>query len=205
MEETINQTTDNTFKKYIPVFTAICCVTSIALFIGINLEGQLDNWDVYKRWGAPSAADIFNGDFWGLFTSNFLHVEIWHIAFNLYWFWQFGKKVEFETKKVFICFFILSSALASSLGELAFSGTTGMGLSGIGYSFFGFLYVKSKTTDEYKNYIDKKTVNFFLFWLVLCFILTRTGTWTVANAAHVCGLLWGLLLAYISKYDRFVQ
>lgn len=63
MEETINQTADTTFKKYIPVVTAICCLISIALFIGINLEGTLDTWEVYKKWGAPSVTDIFNGDY----------------------------------------------------------------------------------------------------------------------------------------------
>ncbi|HYH13628.1 MAG TPA: rhomboid family intramembrane serine protease [Flavisolibacter sp.] len=205
MKETISQTTDNTFKKYIPIVTAICCVTSIALFIGINLEGELDNWDVYKMWGAPPAADIFNGDFWGLFTSNFLHVEIWHIAFNLYWLWILGKRIEFESKKMFYVFLILSSALVSSLAQLAFSDGTGIGLSGIGYALFGFLYVKSRTVEEYRNYLDKKTINLFFFWLMLCVVLTKTGVWTIGNAAHIGGLFWGALIAYISKYDKYVR
>lgn len=205
MKETSNQTTANTFKKYIPIVTAICCLTSIALFIGINQEGKLDTWDPYKKWGAPSATDIFSGDYWGLITSNFLHVQIWHIAFNLYWLWIFGKKIEFESSKAFYAFFILSSALVSSLAELAFSDTTGIGLSGIGYALFGFLYVKSKTAEEYKNILDKKTINLFLFWLLLCVILTKTGAWTVGNAAHIGGLLWGALIAYCSKYDTYVR
>src|SRR5215218_3895114 len=143
MEETLYQTTDKIFKKYIPIVTASCCLTSIAIFIGINLEGKLDTWEAYKKWGAPSASDIFSGDYWGLLTTNFVHVEIWHIAFNLSWLWIFGKKIEFETNKVFYAFLILSSALVSSLAQLAFSDTTGIGLSGIGYALFGFLYVKS--------------------------------------------------------------
>lgn len=205
MEETLNKTTDNTFQKYIPIVTAICCLTSLVLFIGINLEGELDTWDVYKKWGAPSVTDIFNGDYWGLITSNFLHVEIWHIAFNLYWLWIFGKKIEFELNKTLYIFFILSAALVSSLVQLAFSDTTGIGLSGVGYALFGFIYVKSKTAEAYKNYLDKRTINLFLFWLVLCVILTKTGAWTVGNAAHIGGLFWGVLIAYISKYDKYVQ
>jgi membrane associated rhomboid family serine protease len=204
MEQAINQT-DNTFKKYIPIVTTICCVTSIVLFIGINLDGPLDNWDVYKRWGAPSAVDIFNGDFWGLITSNFLHVEIWHIAFNLYWLWVLGKKLEFKLKKTFYIFFILSSALVSSLAQLAFSDGTGIGLSGVGYALFGFLYVKSKTTEEFKNYLDRKTINLFIVWLILCVLLTRAGVWTVGNAAHIGGLLWGALTAYVSRYHKYVR
>jgi membrane associated rhomboid family serine protease len=205
MEETINQTTDKTFKRYIPSVTAICCLASIVLFIGINVQGKFDTWDVYRKWGAPSATDIFEGDYWGLITSNFLHVEIWHIAFNLYWLWLFGKKIEFETNKAFYVLLILSSALVSSLAQLAFSDTTGIGLSGIGYALFGFLFVKSKTAEEYKNYLNKRTINLFLFWLALCIILTKTGAWTVGNAAHIGGLLWGALVAYTSKFDKYIQ
>jgi membrane associated rhomboid family serine protease len=205
MEETLVQSTDNTFKKYIPIITALCCTISIILFIGINFEGKLDNWDAYRIWGAPSLIDIFTGDYWGLITTNFVHVELWHIAFNLFWLWRFGKKIEFETNKAFYLFFILSSALVSSLAQLAFSDTTGIGLSGIGYGLFGYLYVKDKTAEEYKNYLDKNTVGLFIFWLVLCVILTKIGIWTVANAAHIGGLLWGALIAYTSKHDKYIR
>jgi GlpG protein len=205
MEKTINQTTDKNFQRYIPIITTICCLTSLILFIGINLQGKIDSWDVYRHWGAPSVTNIFGGDYWGLITSNFLHVEIWHIAFNLYWFWIFGKKIEFETNKGFYLLFILSSALVSSLAQLAFSDTTGIGLSGIGYALFGFLLFKSKTTEQYKNYLKKSTINLFLFWLVLCAFLIKTGAWTVGNAAHTGGLLWGALVAYTSKFDKYMR
>lgn len=207
MNETIETPipTTGTFKKYIPILTGICCLISVVLFVGINLEGKLDNWEAYKKWGAPSSTDIFIGSYWGLLTSNFLHTEIWHIAFNLYWLWIFGKKVEFESKKVFFGLLILSSALVSSLSELSFADTTGIGLSGIGYSLFGFILVKSRTTEVYKNYLDKKTIRLFIFWLFLCIILTQTKTWNVGNAAHIGGLLWGMTLAYISKFNNSKQ
>ena len=143
--------------------------------------------------------------FWGLITSNFLHVEIWHIAFNLYWLWILGKKIEFESNKGFYILLIISAALVSSLAELAFSDTTGIGLSGIGYALFGYLFVKSKTTAEYRNYLDKKTIYLFLIWLVVCVVLTKTGAWNVGNAAHFGGLFWGALVAYTSKYNKYLR
>ncbi|MDJ1491544.1 rhomboid family intramembrane serine protease [Cytophagaceae bacterium DM2B3-1] len=205
MEEISNPPTDITFKKYIPIITVICGLVSIVLFIGINLQDNRDTWEAYRKWGAPSMTDIFGGDYWGLITSNFLHVEIWHIAFNLYWLWILGKKIEFETNKAFCILFILSSALVSSLAQLAFADTTGIGLSGIGYALFGFLFVKSKTTEEYKNYLTKNTVNLFLVWLVVGVILTKAGTWKIGNAAHIGGLLWGVLVAYTAKFGKYLQ
>jgi membrane associated rhomboid family serine protease len=196
---------DNTFKKYIPILTAMCCVMSIILFIGINSEGKIDNWEIYKKWGAPSATDIYNGSYWGLISSNFLHIAILHIGFNLYWFWIFGKKIEFESDKNYYGLLIFTSALASSIAQLGFSDSTGIGLSGIVYSLFGFILIKSKTTEKYKSYLPKKTIILFILWLPLCIVLTYTKVWRVGNAAHLGGLLWGMTCAYISKFNTRKQ
>lgn len=208
MTETIQETQptiNDSYKKYVPVITYICCLVSIILFIGINLEDNIEDWDVYKKWGAPASTDIFNGSYWGLISSNFLHVEIWHIAFNLYWLWIFGKKIEFETNKAFYILLILSSALVSSVAQLSFTDSTGIGLSGIGYSLFGFIFIKSKSDDKYKDYLDKKTIRLFLIWLVLCIALTQFKLWEIGNAAHVGGMMWGMLIAFISRFVPYKQ
>lgn len=193
--------TDKTsYEKFRPIITIIIGLISIGLFVGINLESDLESWDVYKKWGAPSSIDIFNGSYWGLITSNFLHTAIWHIAFNLYWIWTFGKKIEFEAHQIRYTFLIITSALVSSLAQLGFSDSTGIGLSGIGYALFGFLFIKSRTSEEYKGFLENKTINLFLAWLILCVILTQTKIWTVGNAAHIAGLIWGLALAYIAQF-----
>ncbi len=197
---------DPVFKKYIPIVTAICCAASIVLFLGINLfEDRPFSWEAYRKWGAPSFTDIFNGDYWGLISSNFLHTEIWHIIFNIFWLWFLGKKIEFESNKLFYLLLILSSALVSSLSQLSFSDSTGIGLSGIAYALFGFIFIKSKSSDVYKNYLDKGTIYLFFVWLVLCIVLTETNTFSVGNAAHIGGLLWGLLLAYLTRFDNVKQ
>jgi GlpG protein len=208
MNEAININllkTEISLKKYIPILTTICGLISIVLFVGINLSGNLDNWEIYKKWGSPSVTDIFNGSYWGLITSNFLHTEVWHIAFNLYWLFVFGTKIEFESNKLFYGLLILSSALISSLAELSFANATGIGLSGICYSLFGFIFIKSKTSEVYKKYLDKRTIRLFIFWLFLCIFLTQIKAWNVGNAAHISGLLWGMTLAYISKFNNYKQ
>ena len=61
----INDEKDDLYRKYIPVLTVVCCLLSILLFAGINLQRPLDNWEVYAKWGAPSPMDIFSGSYWG--------------------------------------------------------------------------------------------------------------------------------------------
>ena len=124
-----------------------------------------------------------------------------HIGFNLYWFWILGKKVEQEEGKAPFLFILLSAALISSLAQLAFSDSTGVGLSGIVYALVGFIYLKAKKTTAYKNFLPPTTINIFIFWLILCFILTRTGSWEIGNAAHIGGLIWGLILGFIPTQE----
>ena len=191
--------------QFKPVVTLAVCFVCIILFAGINLEGNLDNWAVYKRWGAPSSADLFSGSYWGLLTSNFLHTAIWHIAFNLYWFWIFGTKIEFESNRFFYLFLIITAGLVSSFAQLGFSDSTGIGLSGIGYALFGFLFVKSKTSARYIGYLDKGTTNMFLIWLVVCVVLTETNMMQIGNAAHIAGLVWGMAVAYVARFHMALR
>ncbi len=193
------------YQKFMPVLTIIMGLVSIGLFIGINLESEVYDWDVYKKWGAPSSLDLFDGSYWGLVTANFLHTEIWHIALNLYWIWVFGKKIEFESNKISYAFLVLTAALVSSLAQLGFSGITGIGLSGIGYAFFGYLLIKNRTSDAYKGFLEKRTINLFLIWLVVCIFLTELDILPIGNAAHIGGLIWGMFLAFISKFAPFKQ
>ncbi|HCS21147.1 MAG TPA: hypothetical protein DIW47_11415 [Bacteroidetes bacterium] len=195
-----NTVKERGFEKYKPPITLFICMASIALFIGINLEEGVATHEVFKKWGAPSALYIFNGSYWGLLTSSFLHTELWHLGFNLYWIWIFGKKVEYETNPFFFIFLILSASLVSSAAQLSFSDATGIGLSGIGYALFGFIVLSARTKEEYRHHIDKRTENLFALWLPLCIVLTQLDILNVGNAAHIGGLLWGLAVAYFSRF-----
>ncbi|MBO9561619.1 MAG: rhomboid family intramembrane serine protease [Niastella sp.] len=197
---------DPVFKKYIPIATVIFCAASVVLFLGINLfEDKPFTWEAYRKWGAPSFTEIFEGDYWGLITSNFLHTEVWHIIFNLFWFWFLGKKIEFESNKLFYLLLVLSSALVSSLAQLSFSDASGIGLSGIAYAFFGFVFIKSKSSEAYKNYLDQRSISLFFIWLVACIVITKLGFMNIGNAAHVGGLVWGMLLAYLTRFAAYKQ
>ncbi len=193
------------YQKFLPIITYICCAISIVLFIGINMEGTLDNWDVYRKWGSPSVVDISNGSYWGLITSNFLHTSPIHIAFNLYWILIFGKKIEFESGKINYVVLILTAALASSLMQLSFSDSPGIGLSGIGYGFFGFLLIKMRTDGAYKDFLSKRIILLFIVWLFLCILLTKTKILEIANGGHFGGLLWGMAFAFGARLAIWKQ
>lgn len=192
---------EKSLKTYYPFITVACIFVSIFLFGGINLDGGTDTWEGLKKWGAPSPGDLFGGHYYGLITSSFLHVDLWHIALNVYWFWIFGKRIELELGKVVFLLFVLTCAIVSSLAQLAFSDSTGIGLSGIVYGMFGFLWVIGRKTEKHSYKLPAGTINLFLVWLVLCVVLTKTRILDVANAAHFGGMLWGCLLAYAANWN----
>lgn len=194
----------SSYQDYKPPITIFICLLSLFLFVGINLDGG-ESWETYARWGAPSMFDIYEGSYWGLLTNNFVHIEIWHIVFNLYWTWIFGKKIEGEEGSLFYVFLVVTAGLASSFGQLGFASTTGIGLSGIGYAFFGYLFVKDRLDANYQGFLNQSIINVFLVWLVLCIIITKLGWLAIGNAAHIAGMVWGLGLAYGGHWGKIQQ
>jgi membrane associated rhomboid family serine protease len=189
-------------RKYLPVMTLVICGLCLILFIGINFEQAPLTWNSYRKWGICSPDDIWSGKLWGLLTSNFVHVQYWHILFNVWWFWKFGKKIEYVSSKSIYLFLIISSGIICSIYQLLFSVETGFGLSGIVYAMFGYIWVRSGFENAYKQYLTKGEIRLFIIWLFLCIVLSKTNIMPVANGAHFSGLAWGALLAYLLYGER---
>jgi hypothetical protein len=97
--------------------------------------------------------------------------------------------------------FVLGAAFVSSGVEFAFNRTTGIGASGVCYALFGFLWITRKRYPSFQAVLDPRTIILFLVWLVACFLATATKIWTVGNAAHLAGLLFGAGLGTWVLYE----
>ncbi|MBL7040079.1 MAG: rhomboid family intramembrane serine protease [Pirellulaceae bacterium] len=166
--------------------TGLLAVSSIAVTIRWWIEGDVDVFTLdFRVWSEP----------WRLFTSVLPHIGLLHLVFNIYWLFVFGGKVEteFGSFKTALTFLLLG--VGASLAEYAFS-YSGVGLSGIGYGLFGFLWVLSRNDARFANAVSPQVVLLFVFWFFLCIALTITGAWQVGNVAHGAGALLGGLLGY---------
>jgi membrane associated rhomboid family serine protease len=135
----------------------------------------------------------WRGEPWRLLTSALPHVDVIHLLFNLYWLWVFGAAVEAVYGRLRTAAIILFFAAGSAAAEFAvFQG--GVGLSGVGYGFFGLLWMLSHWDDRFDDVVDSQTIALFIFWFFLCIALTIRGIWAVANVAHGFGALQGILL-----------
>jgi hypothetical protein len=90
---------------------------------------------------------------------------------------------------------VLVLAVGSSSLDFAFA-QGGVGLSGVGFGLFGFLYVLSQHDERFKDSLDKRTVSLFVGWFFICIFTTATHIFNVANVAHAAGAALGLLTGY---------
>jgi rhomboid protease GluP len=176
-----------------PWLTWLIGAACLVIFAGLlsSGAGEKPSWELLARWGAPPAQMIWRGAYWGLVTSAFVHIQVWHIAFNLYWLWIFGRVLETAIGPLRWMAFFLGSATVSSAAQLAATGETGIGLSGVLYAAFGFLWVCGSQRPAFAAVVKKQTVNLFLGWLVFCMVATALGVLRIGNVAHVAGLAFG--------------
>jgi rhomboid protease GluP len=175
--------------------TLLLCAACVGISAGIAFQGGQPSWDDLARWGYPAPVRVWDGALWGLFTSIFVHLALWHLAFNLYWLWVFGSAVEREIGSRTYAGFVVVSAIVSSSAQLAVSGATGHGFSGVGYAFFGLIWAARRDVPTFARALSDRTHLLFLGWLIAGILATWMGAFVVGNAAHVGGLLFGLLCA----------
>jgi GlpG protein len=180
-------------KKRIPWLTGTVMAICIVIFLGINFESRQPSWETLSHWGALPPTEVWDGSIWALITSVFVHIAIYHLVFNLYWLWKFGRLLEEAIGRWRWIVFFLSAAFVSSAVELAVSDSTGIGASGVVYAMFGFMWMTRDRFPEFRALLDKNTIIIFILWLIGCMIVTLLNIWNVGNAAHVSGLAFGIL------------
>jgi membrane associated rhomboid family serine protease len=140
-------------------------------------------------------AGIRRGELWRLFTNVFPHLNLLHLAFDVYWLWIFGSRVErIYGHSIALALLVFFAVGTSSVDFALASG--GVGLSGVGYGLFGLLWILSDHDDRFRGAIDKKTVALFVGWFLLCVATTVTGVMPVANVAHGAGIVLGVLTGF---------
>lgn len=169
----------------------------IGIFVGINLQEneKKNSWDALAHFGYFPPGVIWEGTWWGTVSSTFVHINLIHAFFNLYWLWILGRLVENEIGSWRFLAFYFGAAIISSTAQLAVSDATGHGASGAVYAIFGFMWRTREVYPKFQSIIVPQTIKTFFVWLVACFFLTATKVMSIANGAHVAGLIYGAVVA----------
>lgn len=141
---------------------------------------------------------------WQLFTYMFLHGSFFHILFNMFALWMFGKELEYTWgTREFIKFYIvcgLGAGLFNTLFE-PFSLYPIIGASGAIYGILVAFAIVFPTTVIYLyGLIPLQAKHFVMLVGLLEFFASFHGTpSTIARLAHLGGMLTGYL--YLKSYN----
>jgi GlpG protein len=187
---------------FIPLMTwaisVLCVLVTLASHTSSNAPPN-SLWYELGHFGSLPAERIWSGQYLAMLTSVFLHgspaaigMTLMHIGFNLSWFLKIGALLEETLHPLFFAAFFISAAVVASGAELAVSGTTGVGLSGVVYAAFGLLYAGRDRFSTWRALGSRDNLKIFVVWGLICVVLTWFGTIRIANAAHFGGLIFGL-------------
>jgi membrane associated rhomboid family serine protease len=171
--------------------------------IAIAIVVTLLRWSHIEaaQWFVAFPSKIWDGEIWRLVTSVFPHSDIFHIAFNALWMWRFGRALDRWLGSWRFALLLLPLAAGPLAAEILV-GNFGIGLSGIVYGLFGFLFALRHDEEFAAEQVPPPVVNGLVFWFFLCIGLTYMGWWNVANTAHGAGAVLGWLFgrAYLSRF-----
>jgi GlpG protein len=149
----------------------------------------------------PGGLDLVKqGQVWRLLTPIVIHFGILHLAFNMMMLYRLGGLIELRKGKLVMAGLVVASAIVSNLGEYfwdlqAYGPNKAPwlvgGMSGVIYALFGYCWMTSDYDPEADMKMPSDLILQMIAWLFFC----MTGMLgNVANAAHVAGLLFGLLV-----------
>lgn len=177
------------FKPKKPIIT----YTLIAINVIIFLLGMILNLsDTFINLFANYGPLVTEGQYYRLFTSMFIHANLFHILFNMYALYLLGSQAEgFFGKGKFLVIYILSGISGSLLSILLNQGAVSVGASGAIFGILGaLLYFGYNNRVYLGNTLIREIVPVILINLAFGFMMTG-----VDNFAHIGGLIGGITTA----------
>jgi rhomboid protease GluP len=173
---------------------------NVVVFILMVIDGAeiftVTNGLVHIKWGSNVTALTLSGDWWRLITSTFIHFGIIHLAMNMYALYAAGVYLEPMLGKTKYIAAYLCTGIIGGIVSLWWhtEGINGAGASGAIFGLYGVFLALLFT-----NLIPKQVRSALLQSIGIFVVFNivygmRSG---IDNAAHIGGLLSGMLIGFI--------
>ena len=151
---------------------------------------------------AFSFENLWNGMFFTIITSMFLHGNIWHLLGNMWFLWVFGNNLELKlgTRRFLIYYFICG--IAGSLLFAFSSSDLVLGASGAISGLLGgylVLFPRNKIRALFPPFFFPAVIYIFLWFLCQLFSIGQMNG-SVAYWSHIGGFIAGIL--FIKKVRK---
>lgn len=165
---------------------------------GVCSPGDGYLYDIEQRvcdaTGATFLPGVADGAWWQLLTSVFTHVEIWHVALNMFALFLFGPALEGIIGRTRFLAVYVVSGLASSVLVLFLSHEYGstVGASGALFGLLGALLVLARKARLNSQWLVQN--------LVIAVVITVVGWRMISWQGHLGGFLGGVVAAALIAY-----
>jgi GlpG protein len=190
--------------RSIPVTLASGAVSVFLTLIGsLPGAGRIMRSLYFSEYMGREFPEIAAGQVWRLFTPIFMHGGFLHLFFNMLWLYQLGGMVESTEGSAYTMALILITGAACNTAQyLVLGSPLFMGMSGVVYALFGYIWMMSRFQAGTRYAMPRETVLIMLFWLGIGFLGLIQG---VANTEHLVGLVLGVAWGYLrSGYFKTV-
>lgn len=147
--------------------------------------------------GAKINGLVWGGQWWRLISATFLHGGVLHLAFNAYALFVLGPVVErlYGSRRFFWMYMVCG--VVSSLASLLFTAGASVGASGAIFGMLGVLLVFGlKNRAELPPRVSRAFGVGLLPWVVINVVIGFIPGLQIDNAAHIGGLLTGVLVSW---------
>jgi len=166
------------------IVTFVCALVFLLSYMGMfgAINGALSfQWS----WSEP----------YRLITPAIMHLSLLHIAFNLSWWWFFAGRIERLLGSGSLVAIFIISALVSNIAQATIVHSGFAGLSGVNFALAGFAWYCGAIHKSQSLFLPNNMFVFVIAWMLLGF--AEILPISMANWAHLLGLLSGMALAHV--------
>jgi len=182
-----------------PATALLLAAIAAGFLLEIRAGGSTDP-QALMALGANQAARVWNGEWWRLVASMFLHDGLLHIAFNGWALYQLGSLFELWLGSPRLLLTYLAAGVSGSLASVLWNTYGGgdplrpsVGASGAIFGLLGALIAFLLRRRSRLTPLAKSLLTQLLFWAGVNVVM-GISVRLIDNAAHMGGLAAGLLL-----------
>ena len=185
----------------IPSGVKFLLIVNIIIFILIELSGQ--KYLLFRIFGLVPSLVWSKFKIWQLFTYLFIHGGIFHIFFNMFVLWMFGKDLESQWGKMEFLLFYFVCGIGAGLITVLFSVNSIVPIVGASGAIYGLLLAYGFTYPNQMVYLYGLVpikVKYMVLGLgaIAFFASLSASQSNVSHITHLSGMIIGLIFIYFN-------
>jgi len=185
----------------IPSGVKFLLIVNVVVFILLELSGQKSL--LFRTFGLVPSLVWSKFKIWQLFTYLFIHGGIFHIIFNMFVLWMFGKDLESQWGKMEFLLFYFVCGIGAGLITVLFSVNSIVPIVGASGAIYGLLLAYGFTYPNQMVYLYGLVpikVKYMVLGLgaIAFFASLSAGQSNVSHITHLSGMIIGLIFIYFN-------